>query len=90
MKTLPSKWASRAPVRKKPKGKARESDYVLELVREGVRRFIQSDVPIGEFQKTIRAAARNGKRSSHPLTGPVFRQIVRQAIRERKDTTREE
>jgi DNA-binding NarL/FixJ family response regulator len=62
---------------------ARETDAILELVREGVRRFILKDAPIRDFHRAIRVAARRGERSSHPLTGAVFRTIVKQAIRER-------
>ena len=55
----------------------------LDLVREGVRRFILNDVSLGEFQKTIRAAAEKGEMSTHPLTGTAFRRIVKEAIAER-------
>ncbi len=62
----------------------REEAAVLELVRTGVKRFILKDAPIGSFQKAIRGAARIGEQSSHPLTGVVFRRIVKEALRERK------
>lgn len=66
----------------------KENNALLELVRDGVRRFIVKDAPIGDFQKAIRAAARKGEGSSHPLSGLVFRRIVKEAIRERKRRTR--
>jgi DNA-binding NarL/FixJ family response regulator len=82
------KYASRA--RKRKRRGATEHDDVLELVRQGVRRFILKDAPIGDFRRAVRAAARKGELSSHPLTGVVFRRIVKEAIRERKDRTSRE
>jgi hypothetical protein len=58
----------------------------LDLVREGVQRFILNDLSLGEFQKTIRDAAEKGEMSSHPLTGIQFRRIVEEAISERNRT----
>jgi len=59
----------------------------LDLVREGVRRFILNDASLGEFQKTIREAAEKGTLSPHPLTGAEFRRIVKEAITERNRRT---
>lgn len=56
----------------------------LELVREGVRRFILEDASIGDFQKAARTAAKLGELSPNPLTGARFRGIVKEAIKERK------
>ncbi len=74
-------WVNRRGRRRAPEN---ENDAILTLVREGVRRFILNDAPIGDFQKAIRVAARKGRGSTHPLTGPVFRRIVKAAMRERK------
>jgi hypothetical protein len=59
----------------------------LDLVREGVRRFILNEASLGDFQKTIRAASEKGELSSHPLTGTAFRKIVKEAIAERNHKT---
>jgi len=90
VKTRPGKYTSRVRGRKQRKATEHDTDAILELVRQGVRRFILKDAPIGDFQRTIRAAARRGERSSHPLTGVVFRRIVKEAIRERKSGTSKE
>lgn len=82
MKSRPEKAASLVHKRRR-KATAKENDAILELVREGVRRFIMNDAPIGDFQMAIRAAAKKGRGSTHPLTGPVFRRIVKAAIRQR-------
>jgi DNA-binding NarL/FixJ family response regulator len=62
----------------------RNTTSVLDLVRAGVERFVLKDATMMSFQKTIRAAAKKGKNSAHPLSGAAFRQIVKEAIRERK------
>lgn len=90
VKTQPGKYTSRVRGRKQRKATAHDTDAILELVRQGVRRFILKDAPIGDFQRTIRAAAKRGELSSHPLTGVVFRRIVKEAIRERKSRTSKE
>ena len=77
--------------RKSPAGSApkqlltarKQETSTLDLVREGVRRFILNDAPIGDFRKAIRVAAEKGEMSHHPLTGTAFRKIVKQAIAER-------
>jgi hypothetical protein len=56
----------------------------LELVREGVRRFILMDASIGDFHKAARTAAKLGELSPNPLTGAKFRGIVKEAIKDRK------
>lgn len=79
------KWmssAGQAPKRTSTARKAATS--TLDLVREGVRRFILHDASIGDFRKTIRDAARKGELSPPSLTGTAFRRIVKQAIAERK------
>ncbi len=85
MKTLSAK---RVPARirkaKRRKAASRKSTAILELVRAEVRRFILKDAPIGDFQRVVRAAAKKGERSHHPLTATVFRHIVKQAIQEQK------
>ena len=83
MKTRAEKRSSGVRTPKRRKAPPRKTNAVLDLVRAGVERFILQDAPIGSFQKAIRAAARKGETSSHPLTAAVFRRIVRQAIRER-------
>ena len=77
--------AGQAPKRRSPARKAATS--TLDLVREGVRRFILFDASLGDFRKTIRAAARKGELSPPSLTGTAFRKIVKQAIAERKRKT---
>jgi hypothetical protein len=56
----------------------------LDLVRDGVRRFILNDASLGDFRKTIRSAGGRSASSTHPLTGTAFRKIVKQAIAERR------
>jgi hypothetical protein len=56
----------------------------LDLIRDGVRRFILNDASLGDFRKTIRSVGRKGASSTHPLTGIAFRKIVKQAIVERR------
>lgn len=87
VKSLPGKFGSRARKRGRREATENENNAVLELVREGVRRFILKDAPIGDFQKAIRTAAKRGEGSSHPLTRAVFRRIVRAAIHERSRRT---
>jgi DNA-binding NarL/FixJ family response regulator len=85
---LPVKKTSsvrRAPKKRKTSPKALRS--TLDLVREGVRRFILNDASFGEFRRAIRTAARIGKISPNPLTGTAFRRIVKEAIAERNRTT---
>jgi hypothetical protein len=60
----------------------------LDLVKEGVRRFVLNHASLGEFQKTVRDAAEKGETSPHPLTGVEFRRIVEEAIAERNRTTK--
>jgi DNA-binding NarL/FixJ family response regulator len=84
VKTKPGKPKSSVRRQKRRKASKSDTDTVLDIVREGVRRFILKDAPIGAFQKAIHAAARKGEQSSHPLTGIVFRRIVKEAVRERK------
>ena len=84
MKARSGKKGSRMRVPKGKKATPFKKDAILELVKAGVRRFVSNDAPIGEFQRLVREAARKGEQSSHPLTGLVFRRIVRQAIRDRK------
>ena len=66
----------------------RKESSTLELVRIGVRRFILNDASIGDFHRTLRSAAKRGTLSPHPLTGAVFRNIVREAIDKRKRTVK--
>jgi len=84
MKRLSTKRAL-TRVRKTKRGKAAslKSADMLDLVRAGVERFILKDASIGDFQRAVRAAAKKGELSSHPITGTVFRGIVKRAIRER-------
>lgn len=84
VKSLPMRLESSVRKERRREATENENNAILELVRDGVRRFVLKDAPIGDFQKAIRAAARMGKSSSHPLTGSVFRKIVKAAIRERK------
>jgi hypothetical protein len=71
--------------RTKPrKTRTRDKSALVSLVRKRVEKFILEGAPIVELQKAIRIAARSGKHSTHPLTGPVFRRIVLDAIRQRK------
>ncbi|HTY01133.1 MAG TPA: hypothetical protein VMG09_14000 [Bacteroidota bacterium] len=48
-----------------------------------MRSFILGGAPIGDLKKVVLSASRQ-KGHVHPLTGAVFRRIVRDAIRERK------
>lgn len=85
---LPGKKMSsgrRAPKQRKTALKAVTS--TLNLVREGVRRFILNDASLGEFRRALRTAARKGKVSPNPLTGTAFRKIVKEAIAERNRNT---
>jgi hypothetical protein len=75
----------RAPTQRKSALKAMTS--TLDLVREGVRRFILNDASLGDFRKAIRVAAKRGKMSPNPLTGTAFRKIVKEAIAERDRKT---
>ncbi len=63
-----------------------ESDAVLILVKEGVRRFILEGAPLEKLKQVVLTATK-AKGVANPLTGPVFRRIVREAIRERKRIT---
>jgi len=58
-------------------------EAVLELVKEGVRRFILNGAPISELKKVVLEASKKQIRYRHPLTGAVFRRIVKEAIEER-------
>ena len=89
MKTPSARKApSRARRVKRRKSASRKEDEILALVRAGVERFILKDAPIGDFQRTVRAATKKGELSQHPVTGAVFRRIVREAIRERRRRVR--
>jgi hypothetical protein len=76
---------TRAPKRRK--AIAGKTESTLDLVREGVRRFILNDASIGDFHKVFRLAVRKGELSPNPLTGAAFRRIVKDAIKERKRKT---
>ena len=85
MKTLSTKRAlPRVRRAKRRKVASRKTADILDLVKEGVERFILKDASIGDFQKAVRSAAKKGELSSHPVTGAVFRGIVKRAIQERK------
>jgi hypothetical protein len=73
---------ARAPKRRRTASK--ETTSTLDLVRDGVRRFILNDASIGDFHKAFRTAVKRGELSPNPLTGAAFRRIVKQAIDERK------
>jgi len=89
MKTLSTKGAlPRVRSTKRRKVASRKTSDILDLVKAGVERFILKDAPIGDFQRAVRLAAKNGELSSHPITGVVFRDIVRRAIQERKRKNR--
>jgi hypothetical protein len=75
-----------SPVRR-PRWKRRPvrgAASVLNLVREGVERFILRDANMTLFMKAVRTAGKAGENSAHPLTGAEFRRIVREAVRKRK------
>jgi hypothetical protein len=72
---------------KRRKAISGETASTLDLVREGVRRFILNDASIGDFHKVFRLAVRRGELSPNPLTGAAFRRIVKEAIKERKRKT---
>jgi hypothetical protein len=77
------KWISssgHAPKHTSPK----TARSTLDLVRDGVRRFMLHDASLGDFRKAIRAAARKGEGSPPSMTGAAFRKIVRQVIAEKK------
>jgi len=76
---------ARAP--KRAKTPAKKTTSTLDLVRDGVRRFILNEASIGDFHRTFRTAVKRGKMSPHPLTGAAFRRIVKQAINEQKRRT---
>ena len=79
-KRLPS--SARPPKRR---GRAsKKFDSTLELVREGVRRFILSDASIGDFHTAIHVALKTGEMSPHPLTRAALRNIIKQAILEKQ------
>ncbi len=82
--TPPAKKASRPRSPRPKRVPVRHTTSVLDLVRAGVERFVLKDATMMSFQKTIRAAAKKGGNSTHPLSGVAFRRIVKQAIRERK------
>ena len=77
---------TRPPVKtpRRKRSPVRGSASVLTLVRNGVERFILEDANMTSFMKAVRTAGKEGKSSSHPLTGAAFRRIVKQAIRKRK------
>lgn len=80
----PVKKTSPAGAPKRKRTLPRGSASVADLVRKGVERFILKDANMMSFMKTVRAAAKKGGKSSHPLTGAAFRQIVGEAVRKRK------
>jgi DNA-binding NarL/FixJ family response regulator len=80
----PAKKTSPARAPRRKREPPRRSASIADLVREGVERFILKDANMMSFMKAVRAAATKGGRSSHPLTGAAFRQIVREAVRKRK------
>jgi hypothetical protein len=83
-RTNPGKREIRKRTAKMRKRAVRKTATVLDLVQSGVKRFILNDIPIGGLHRVIQAAGRKGARTSHPLTGNVFRRIVRRAIQERE------
>jgi hypothetical protein len=83
-RTNPGKRENRKRTAKMRKRAVRKTATVLNLVQSGVKRFILNDLPIGSLHRVIEAAGRKGAQTSHPLTGSVFRQIVRRAIQERE------
>jgi DNA-binding NarL/FixJ family response regulator len=85
---VPGKWISSGGLLPKREARSRKpARSTLDLVRDGVRRFILNDASLGDFRKAIRAAARKGELSPPSMTGTAFRKIVRQAIAERKRKT---
>ncbi|HSQ77142.1 MAG TPA: hypothetical protein VLT13_16390 [Bacteroidota bacterium] len=62
----------------------RGTESTLDLIQEGVRRFILNDASMGDFHKAIRAAAKLGELSPNPLSGTTLRRIVKEAIKEKK------
>jgi DNA-binding NarL/FixJ family response regulator len=81
--TPPRKRASRAGSRGRKKHGGRGITSLDDLVRAGVERFVLKEASMMSFQKAIRAAAKRGLTSAHPLTGAAFRRIVREAVHER-------
>jgi hypothetical protein len=63
---------------------ARDSTSILDLVREGVEKFILKDANILAFQRAVLAASKGGRDSTNPLTRAAFRRIVKEATRKRK------
>ena len=66
----------------------KDTESTLDLIQEGVRRFILKDASMGDFHKAIRAAAKLGELSPNPLSGATLRRIVKEAIKEEKQNHR--
>lgn len=81
---LQRKPASQGRSRAQKNKGGRSAASLDDLVRAGVERFVLKEASMMSFQKAIRAAAKKGLASAHPLTGAAFRRIVREAIRERE------
>jgi hypothetical protein len=87
------KDTEKMPIKKPPRSREtperRRTDRkkissTLELVREGVRRFILNGSTFDDFQKALRRAGRTGQPPPDAMPAAVFRKIVIEAVAERK------
>ena len=61
-----------------------EQKEFLQLVRDGVERFILQKATMEDFLKAMRAIGKSEKAYSHQLTRAVFSKIVADVMRKRK------
>ena len=73
----------RASTRKR-KPRIPQKENLLDLVKSGVRQFILRGAPISDLKKVVLEASRKRGNYAHPLTGGIFRDIVKEAIKERE------
>jgi hypothetical protein len=78
------KKTSPVRARNRKRTPARDSTSILDLVRDGVEKFILKDANILAFQRAVLAASKGGRDSTNPLTRAAFRRIVKEATRKRK------
>ena len=64
----------------------KEKEAILELVREGVRKFALSQASISEFYNILLEVDKSGANYRHVLSGRIFREIIKTALHERKQS----
>ena len=68
---------------RKRKPRMPQKENLLDLVKSGIRQFVLRGAPISDLKKVVLEASKKRKFYAHPLTGAIFRDIVKEAIRER-------